>query len=144
MTDAQRDIKRKMKVTEYAKESGNVAKTCRHFGISRQCYFSWLHAYERHGSEGLIDSRPCPENHALRTPAPIEEKITCVSPTTSAPLGSLGIWAATTGSVSRPTGRTTCSLGMGSTGSLGVAIGAPCRASFDMRRGCPDTTCRWT
>ena len=58
MTDAQRDIKRKMKVLEYAKECGNVAKTCRYFGISRQCYYNWLHAYERRGEAGLIDSRP--------------------------------------------------------------------------------------
>jgi transposase-like protein len=52
-----------------------VAKTCRHFGISRQCHYNWLHAYERQGRAGLVDSRPCPENHALQTPAAIEEKI---------------------------------------------------------------------
>ena len=75
MTDAQRDIKRKMKVLDYARECGNVAKTCRHFGISRQSYYNWLHAYERQGEAGLVDSRPYPENHSLRTPAAIEEKI---------------------------------------------------------------------
>ncbi len=75
MTQAQRDIRRKMRVLEHARGSGNIAKTCRYFGISRQCYYNWLHAYEREGETGLIDSRPCPENHALRTPAPIEEKI---------------------------------------------------------------------
>lgn len=75
MTQAQRDTRRKMKVPEHARESGNVAKTCRCFGISRQCHYKWLHAYEREGEDGLVDSRPCPENHALRMPAPIEEKI---------------------------------------------------------------------
>lgn len=75
MTQAQRDIKRKMNVVDYVKEQGNVAKACRHFGISRQCYYNWLHAYERRGEVGLIDSRPCPENHKLRTPKPIEDKI---------------------------------------------------------------------
>lgn len=75
MTQAQRDIKRKMSVLEYVRERGNVAKACRYFGISRQCYYNWLHAYERDGEAGLIDSRPCPENHKLRTPKPIEDKI---------------------------------------------------------------------
>jgi len=36
MTQAERDIKRKLKVLNYAKEKGNIAKTCRHFGISRE------------------------------------------------------------------------------------------------------------
>jgi len=75
MTQPQRDIRRKMNVLGYVKEHGNVAKACRHFGISRQCYYNWLHAYERRGEAGLIDSRPCPENHKLRTPKPIEDKI---------------------------------------------------------------------
>lgn len=75
MTQAQRDIKRRLNVLEYARECGNVAKTCRHFGISRQCYYNWLHAHERHGDDGLVGSRPCPENRKLRTPKPIEDKI---------------------------------------------------------------------
>ncbi|HEY3318283.1 MAG TPA: helix-turn-helix domain-containing protein [Coriobacteriia bacterium] len=75
MTQEQRDIKRKLAVLQYAAECGNVAKTARHFGISRQCYYNWLRAVERHGEAGLVDSRPCPENHALRTPKPVEDKI---------------------------------------------------------------------
>lgn len=75
MTQAQRDIRRKMKVLTYAVECGNVARTCRYFGISRQCYYNWLHAYERSGEAGLVGSRPCPENPKLRTPKPIEDKI---------------------------------------------------------------------
>jgi len=75
MTQAQRDIRRKLKVLEYARECGNIAKACRYFGISRQCYYNWLHAFEREGEAGLVDSRPCPENHKLRTPKPIEDKI---------------------------------------------------------------------
>ena len=75
MTQQQRDIKRKLAVLEYAKQSGNVAKTCRRFGISRQGYYNWLRAFERHGEAGLVNRGPCPENHSLRTPKPIEEKI---------------------------------------------------------------------
>jgi len=39
MTQKQRDIKRRWQVLEYAQECGNVTKTCRHFGISRQCRY---------------------------------------------------------------------------------------------------------
>jgi transposase-like protein len=75
MTQQQRDIKRKLAVLEYAQDCANVARTCRHFGISRQCYYNWLRAYERRGEAGLVNRGPCPENHSLRTPKPIEEKI---------------------------------------------------------------------
>jgi molybdenum-dependent DNA-binding transcriptional regulator ModE len=36
MAGAPRDIKRKMRVLEYVRECGNIARACRHFGISRQ------------------------------------------------------------------------------------------------------------
>lgn len=72
---AQRDISKKLKVLNYASQIGNVAKTCRYFGICRQTFYTWKKSYEEHGEKGLIDSRPCPENHKLRTPKFIEDKI---------------------------------------------------------------------
>jgi transposase len=75
MTQAQRDIKRKLQVLEHAQETGNIAKTCRHFGISRQGFYKWKRAYEQFGDAGLINSKPCPKNPSRRTPAEIEEKI---------------------------------------------------------------------
>ena len=45
MTQPERDIKRKLTVLKHAEESGNVAQTARRFGISRQCYYKWKHAY---------------------------------------------------------------------------------------------------
>ncbi|MDA8215932.1 MAG: hypothetical protein M0Z64_11760 [Nitrospiraceae bacterium] len=39
MAKAQADIKRKLAVLEHAKESGNISKTCRYFGISREAYY---------------------------------------------------------------------------------------------------------
>ena len=41
MTKAQRDIKRKLRVLNYAQEIGNVSKACRYFGISRECFYLW-------------------------------------------------------------------------------------------------------
>ncbi len=65
----------KLKVLNYAKETGNISKTCRYFGICRETFYKWKRAYEAHGNEGLIGSKPCPENHKLRIPGAIEEKI---------------------------------------------------------------------
>lgn len=72
---AQRDISRKLKVFEHAAKSGNVAFTCRHFGISRDTFYQWKRAYVARGEIGLINSKPCPENPKLRTAPSIEEKI---------------------------------------------------------------------
>lgn len=72
---AQRDITRKLKVLNYAKEVNNISKTCRHFGICRETFYTWQRNYLAKGEQGLIDSRPCPENHKLRTPKEIEEKV---------------------------------------------------------------------
>jgi transposase len=74
MTKAQRDIKRKLGILNYAKKIGNVSKACRFYGISREAFYTWKRAYERHGEKALINSKPCPENPKLRTPPEIEEK----------------------------------------------------------------------
>jgi transposase-like protein len=51
----------RFKVIQQACErSRNVARTCRHFGISRQAFYRWKRRYEAHGAAGLADrpSRP--------------------------------------------------------------------------------------
>jgi DNA topoisomerase IB len=73
--EAQRDISRKLKVLNHAREIGNTAKTCRNFGICRQTFHTWKKNYPTKGEKGLIDNRPYPENHKLRTPKEIEDKI---------------------------------------------------------------------
>lgn len=49
---AQRDISHKLKVFEHAAGSGNVAFTCRHFGISRETYYQWKRVMQRTGRGG--------------------------------------------------------------------------------------------
>ncbi|HGN0870398.1 helix-turn-helix protein [Providencia alcalifaciens] len=46
---AKRDIAHKTKILNHARESKNIAKTCRHFGISRETFYTWKRAYERDG-----------------------------------------------------------------------------------------------
>ena len=62
MTKAQRDIKRKLRVLNFAQEIRNISKTRRYFGISRQTYYEGKQAYAQYGEKGLINSKPCPEN----------------------------------------------------------------------------------
>jgi transposase len=69
------DIRRKLKVLNYATEIGNAAAACQHFGISGETFYKWKRAYARDGERALINSKPCPQNPKLRTPAHIEEKI---------------------------------------------------------------------
>ncbi|MGW6865138.1 helix-turn-helix domain-containing protein [Streptomyces sp. NPDC054901] len=62
-----------MAVLRHAEEvTGNVALTCRYYGISRTCFYKWQRRYQDEGLEGLRDrsSKPhhCP--HATEAPRP--------------------------------------------------------------------------
>ena len=58
-------LKHRLATLRHAAEvTGNVAQTCRDFGISRPTFYKWLHQYDEFGEERLRDrsSRPkhCP------------------------------------------------------------------------------------
>ncbi len=53
MTIDEKEIKRKRRILNHADESGNIAKTCRYFGIPRSLFYVWRNAYRQHGDEGL-------------------------------------------------------------------------------------------
>ena len=57
-----RDISRKLRILNHGRESGNISKTCRYFGISREIYYQWKRSYKELGEKGLINSKPCPQN----------------------------------------------------------------------------------
>lgn len=45
---------RRLAIIRHVEEvTGNVAATCRYYGISRQLFYLWLRRYEEHGVEGL-------------------------------------------------------------------------------------------
>ncbi len=51
-----RTAARRLAIIRHAQEvTGNVALTCRYYGISRHTYYIWLRRYEEHGIEGLRD-----------------------------------------------------------------------------------------
>ena len=61
MTKDQREIHRKLRILQYAVETGHVAKTCRYFGIGRSSFYRWRQAYTERGEAGLINAPPIPE-----------------------------------------------------------------------------------
>ncbi len=69
--ELERRAKHKLAVLRHVDEvSGNVAATCRYYGISRQAYYSWLKRYEAEGVEGLKDRSSAPHSLARPRPAP--------------------------------------------------------------------------
>jgi len=75
MTTDEREVKRKLRILNHAEEIGNIAKTCRYFGIPRSLFYVWRNIYQRHGVEGLKRKKPTPKSHPNQTPAEIVDKI---------------------------------------------------------------------
>ena len=66
----------RLKVLQHAGErSGNVARTCRHFGISRQAFYKWKRRYEVHGEVGLYDRARTPHRSPRSTPCEVVSKM---------------------------------------------------------------------
>ena len=55
--------------------TGNVAKTCRYYGISRTAFYKWYERYEKYGVEGLRDRSHRPIHSPRATKVEIVAKI---------------------------------------------------------------------
>jgi transposase len=75
MTKEEHDIQRKLKVLRHAEKTGQVARTCRYFGVGRSSFYRWKAAYEQRGEAGLVNAKPIPKNPANQTPPEIVEKV---------------------------------------------------------------------
>ena len=78
MTEQQlaRMAKRRLAILRHAEEiTGNVALTCRYYGISRQCYYSWYRRYQAEGVDGLRDRSRRPLVSPRATQAEVVGKI---------------------------------------------------------------------
>ncbi len=78
MTDplSDRAVRRRLAVLRHVDEvTGNVAMTCRYFGISRQLYYTWLRRYRAEGLEGLRDRSRRPKSCPHATHTEVVEKI---------------------------------------------------------------------
>ena len=54
MTPAEIIYQRRIAVLEHAQRTGNVAETCRVFGISRTRYYQWKNVADRYGLDALV------------------------------------------------------------------------------------------
>ena len=74
--ELKRQIKLRLEVIKHAKEvTGNISKTCRYFGISRQIFYKWKDRYKEHGEIGLSDQSKRPHTSPRSTPSDIVSKI---------------------------------------------------------------------
>jgi transposase len=74
--DLIREAIRRLAVLQHAEEiSGNVAATCRYYGISRNVFYRWKRRYEDEGLEGLKDRSSAPLYCPTVTHPDIVEKI---------------------------------------------------------------------
>lgn len=74
--EQQRLVNHRLAVIRHAEEvTGNVAQTCRYFGITRQTFYRWLRRYEEKGVEGLRDKSSRPHHCPHETNAEVVGKI---------------------------------------------------------------------
>jgi transposase InsO family protein len=78
MTDQElaRGAARRLAIIRHAQEvTGNVSRTCRYYGVTRQAYYTWLRRYEESGLEGLRDRSRRPHASPNATKAEVVGKI---------------------------------------------------------------------
>ncbi|MET7457306.1 helix-turn-helix domain-containing protein [Streptomyces sp. NPDC005574] len=71
-----REAKRRLAVIRHVEEaSGDVAMSCRYFGISRQAYYTWYRRYQAEGVEGLRTRSKAPKTCPNATHVEVVGKI---------------------------------------------------------------------
>lgn len=73
--ELQRQVKLRVALLKHASESRNVAKTCRHFGISRKTFYKWVSRYEMYGEAALCDRSRRPHCSPKETSKEVVSKI---------------------------------------------------------------------
>ena len=125
--EQQRKVKHRLAIIRHAQEvTGNVAQTCRYYGISRQVYYTASAARSiTSGSAAMRSSArtACATAHQRRCTAQLPPRprwwgrsSICASTITSGPTKFRCTWLATTTSRSAPLGSGASSTGWGSAG----------------------------
>ena len=58
MSGNQRETNRLLRILKHARESGNIAMTCRYFGIGESTFYEWRARFEKGGLNGLAKKIP--------------------------------------------------------------------------------------
>ena len=75
MSPEHREVNRRLRILEHAKETGNVCLTCRYFGIGRATFYRWKKKYDREGRDGLVPGKPIGKKFPNQLPDEVVEKI---------------------------------------------------------------------
>jgi transposase len=71
-----REVRRRLAIIQHAGEvTGNVAMTCRYYGISRPTYYTWLRRYQELGTDGPRDLSRRPRHSPDATHVDVVGKI---------------------------------------------------------------------
>jgi transposase len=71
-----RQVRRRLAILRHAEEvTGNVAMTCRYYGISRQLFYTWQRRFDADGPDGLKDRSRRPKTSPRATRAEVVGKI---------------------------------------------------------------------
>jgi transposase-like protein len=81
----------RLKLRQAARNAGNVARTWRHFGISRKTFYKWRQRHHEHGDAGLADRDRAPRRSPRATPADVVSKILYLRSTITSGLARLPI-----------------------------------------------------
>ena len=66
----------RLKILRWSQEEPRqVARTCRHFGISRTAFYRWKRRFDAHGEAGLADRPRTPHRSPRATPPAVVSKI---------------------------------------------------------------------
>jgi transposase len=68
-------IRRKMFIVQYNRDTRNILKACKEFGVPRSSYYRWKKAVEKEGIEGLIRKKPVAKSHPRKLPPEVIENI---------------------------------------------------------------------
>jgi len=61
-----KEAKQRLKWMDYHRQCGNASKTCRYFGISRQCFYEWYRRYDPNNLHTLENQSRAPINKRQR------------------------------------------------------------------------------
>jgi transposase len=74
-TEQTRLLSWRLRVLRQAGAEGNVARTCRHFGISRKSFYNWKKRYAAYGDAGLCDCPRTRQRSPRATPPDVVSKL---------------------------------------------------------------------
>ena len=68
-----KEAKQRLKWMDYHRKCGNASKTCRYFGISRQCFYEWYRCYDPNNLYTLENKSTAPIRKRQREITPEQE-----------------------------------------------------------------------